>query len=181
MIGWTEQACSKHELLRGTAESHREHIKHELGRQSSLNMLCIIRVPLTPLSRATSHKWCHELWVATQAAGAADPQHRVAEDNRVLKSEHKMCFLLLLTISGAFSGSDIHLVRTQVPRSHSNILHCWTIDVSKTSSIASKVKTMWLIVSLVPERSLLRKLSFLMRIRVATVGQCRPIRTASFE
>ena len=29
-------------------ESHREHIKHELGRQSSINMVCIIRVPLTP-------------------------------------------------------------------------------------------------------------------------------------
>ena len=65
-------------------------------------MVCLIRVPLTPLSRATSHKWRHELWVATQAAGAADPQRRVAEDNRVLKSEHKMFFFTSHNIRGIF-------------------------------------------------------------------------------
>ena len=46
--------------------------------------------------------------------------------------------------------------------------------MSKTFSIASEVKTLRLMVSSVPNRSLLRKPNFLMRIRVATEGQWRP-------
>ena len=48
---------------------------------TSLKIVCINRVPLTPLSRVTSHKPCHEVWVATWEAGATDPEHWIPENN----------------------------------------------------------------------------------------------------
>ena len=124
------QACCRHEMLQGITESHREHLKHELGRQSSLKMVCITRVPLTPLSRATSHRRRHDVWEAIRAAGAADVGRLDVEDKSILKSECKMSSLLLLIMSGAFTGFERHLARTQVSSLDSNILHCWTMDVS---------------------------------------------------
>ena len=32
--------CSKHELSERTSGSHLEHLKHDIGRQSSLNSIC---------------------------------------------------------------------------------------------------------------------------------------------
>ena len=51
-----------------------------------------------------------------------------------------------------------------VPRFDSSILHCWTMEVSNTSSIAREVNTRLLMVSLLDESSLLKKPNFLIRI-----------------
>ena len=35
--------CSRHELSERTSGSHLEHLKHDIGRQSSLNSICNTR------------------------------------------------------------------------------------------------------------------------------------------
>ena len=55
---------------------------------------------------------------------AADDGQSEEADNNMVRSDLRMLSLHDLTTSGAFSGSDRHLARTQVPSLDSNILHC---------------------------------------------------------
>ena len=142
-----------------TSESHNEHWKHELGWQSSLKIACIIRVPLTPWSGATSYKRRHDVWVATRAAGAADPWCWL----RTWSLSEECCFLQYQV---HFQDSARTQVYTKACLQHSTLLNYWCLEDIFHSKWG---KTLRLMVSLVLDRSLLRKLSFRMRIRVTTV------------
>ena len=57
-----------------------------------------------------------------------------------------------------------------VPRFDSSILHCWTMEISDTSSFAREINTCLVMMSLLDESSLLKKPNFLIRILVETAG-----------
>ena len=113
--GWASQACSRQDVFCDrTLQSHSEHLKHAFGRHISLKRDWRARVPLTPLSSATSHSRRHDVWEAMRAAGAADDgQSEEADDSNMVRSDLRMLSLHDLTTLGAFSGSDMHLARTQ--------------------------------------------------------------------
>ena len=86
----------------------------------------------TPLKWICSHRQHHDLQVAAQAIGTADPWCCKAEDRRWWSSLFRIIWsLLLFTLLMAFSGSVRHWARMSVPRFDSSILHCWMMEVDR--------------------------------------------------
>ena len=119
-----------------------------------------------------------DTWVANFATNLVEECWE-ADWSKYSKSRFSSCFFQVLTIVEAASGFFKHSVTTFVPSVDSSILHCWTREILYTSSIANVLKTLELKVPSDDDKSLLKKVSFLFRIRVATDGQWRAIRMVS--
>lgn len=178
---WCSHICSKQLGSLISSGAHKKHVKTDFGLESSLKTLWRVLVPFTPLSSAVSHRRRKEMRLATRATRELEVCSELEVEIKRSKSCFRIRSLLLFTISTADSGFDRQHARTSAPRADSSMRHCWMMDESYTSSMARELKTLVLMESLLEESSLARNDSFQSSMRVETVGQWSPMRTALLE